>query len=239
MPETLGNITKSTFLKLEEEKLSEELVVAERIGTLTLDADLIAANVVNVSVNGEAIAPVTYGTSHAATMTALAAAVAALASVASAEVSSARVITFIPVDQTVNPSITNAVVTGGVTQAGITTAVDGHEIFMGMPVKMQADGKVKPLAAGDSPHLMVGVAVFDAKPGSWDKSRTTVWLRGFVQTFAQAADNLVAGPVKYAGYDSATGRNKYSDDSVTTANCVGWALEPASQGDEFIVCLAD
>lgn len=49
----------------------------KQVQTLVFDADLVTSNVVNGTVGGVAIAPVTFATSHLATMTALAAAIVA------------------------------------------------------------------------------------------------------------------------------------------------------------------
>lgn len=100
------------------------------ICTLTFDADLIAANVVNGSINGNAIAPVTYGTSHAATMTAVAAAIALLAGVTRAVVSAARVITVEMQGITVVAS--GWAVTSGTSQATITPAYTTDDVFRGV-----------------------------------------------------------------------------------------------------------
>lgn len=99
--------------------------------TLTLDADLVAANVVNGNINGVAIAPVTYGTSHAATMTAVAAAIAAIAGVTRAVVSAARVITV--ESQGIAITATSWAVTLGVSQATITVGTaSSDEVFRGV-----------------------------------------------------------------------------------------------------------
>lgn len=108
------------------------------ITTLTFDADLIAANVTNGKINGNAIAPVTYGTSHAATMTAIAAAIALLTGVTRAVVSAARVITVETEGLTCTG--TDWVVTGGVSQAVITAATTTDDIFRGVSLHEHKPG---------------------------------------------------------------------------------------------------
>ena len=96
-------------------------------------ADLIADNVVNATVNGVAITPVTYATSHLATMQAVANAIAAIPSVASAVVGGAndRTITIISNVGTATV-VTSFVVTLGLSQATVTTTSSQSGTFFGV-----------------------------------------------------------------------------------------------------------
>lgn len=96
-------------------------------------ADLITGNVVNFTVNGVAITPVNYATSHLATMQAVAAAIAAIPSVSSATVGGAnnRTITIISEPGTAT-NVTVATVTGGASQATITTTASQSGTFFGV-----------------------------------------------------------------------------------------------------------
>lgn len=67
--------------------------VLPEVFTITWDGDFVASNVINGSVDGEAIAPVTYAVSHAATLAAVAAAIQALTNVVTATATGAREIT--------------------------------------------------------------------------------------------------------------------------------------------------
>jgi len=99
------------------------------VATLTFSADLITGNKTNLKVNGVSMAEVTYGTSHNATMTAIAAALSAMTGV-SASVTAARVIT-VKTDH-VEIVIADALVTEGSTQATITPAYTHDNVFRGV-----------------------------------------------------------------------------------------------------------
>ena len=59
------------------------------LSTIVLSGDLVTSNVTNVSVNGVALAPITFATSHLATMNTIAAAILAQPNIASAVVGGA------------------------------------------------------------------------------------------------------------------------------------------------------
>lgn len=91
---------------------------------ITLSAELIAANQFDATVNASAIS-VVYATSHAATLTAIAAAIDALANVTAAVVSDVDGLT-IEVTGTTLPTITGAAVTLGASQATVAITVVVH-----------------------------------------------------------------------------------------------------------------
>ncbi len=91
------------------------------IVTLTLDIDLVAANVINGKVNGVPIAPVTYAVSHDATMTALAVVLQALAEITTSS-AAGKVVTNTAATKDTLLAMTEFVVTGGVSQPVITIA---------------------------------------------------------------------------------------------------------------------
>ena len=96
-------------------------------------ADLITGNIVNMTVNGVAITPVTYATSHLATMQAIANEIQAIASISSAVVGGVgdRTITIISNVGTAT-AVTVGTVTGGVSQATITTTASQSGTFFGV-----------------------------------------------------------------------------------------------------------
>lgn len=96
-------------------------------------ADLIEDNVVNMTVNGVAIDPVTYATSHLSTMQAIANEIQAIPSIASATVGGAnnRTLTIISNIGTAS-AVTVGTVTGGVSQATITTTAAQSGVFFGV-----------------------------------------------------------------------------------------------------------
>lgn len=102
-------------------------------GSIALSADLITGNTVNATVNGVAITPVVYATSHLATMQAVANAIAAIPSVQSATVGGAnnRTITVISNIGTAT-AVTVFTVTGGASQATATITNSQQGIFFGV-----------------------------------------------------------------------------------------------------------
>lgn len=96
-------------------------------------ADLITGNTINATVNGVAITPVVYATSHLATMQAVAAAIDAIPSVSSATVGGAnnRTITIISNVGTAT-TVTSFVVTGGASQATVTSTTGQSGTFFGV-----------------------------------------------------------------------------------------------------------
>jgi len=102
-------------------------------GSVALSADLIVANTVNATVNGVAIPPVLFATSHLATMQAVANAIAAIPSIQSVEIGGVnnRVITIISNIGTPT-TITFFAVTGGASQATGAITVFQSGTFFGV-----------------------------------------------------------------------------------------------------------
>lgn len=96
-------------------------------------ADLITDNVVNATVNGVAITPVTFATSHIATMNVIAGEIRNLAGIASATVGGVnnRTITVLS-DNGTAITITGFTVTGGASQATVTTTNSAFGQFFGV-----------------------------------------------------------------------------------------------------------
>jgi len=228
----IGTETKSVFLN-EFDDLSLEFTASPSNGTITFGGDLVTSNKFNCQVNGVAIAEKTFVDTHDNMMTAIAAAIADLAGVKSATVSAARVITVIMYNDPITnnpvlPYITNAKVTAGGGQAAVTTAVNTLSVFAGMPVKLAGSGEnILPLGLGGSPVDMIGTVIVPPI----DDEFVTVGMRASCVIWAQASGSVVPGPVKYAGYDTATGYNKVDDGSVTYADHIGWILDSGSDGD--------
>jgi hypothetical protein len=115
-------LSQSAFSTLLIAGDSDKLPAADVI-VLTTDADLIASNVYSLKLNGELISE-TYATSNDATMDALAAQIQAKASVVTAVATGSpkRIITITSAgDETAPIYVTEAQVTGGASQAGVTT----------------------------------------------------------------------------------------------------------------------
>ncbi len=114
---------------------AEYAIMLPRIntGTITLSTALITGNVFNATVNGVAIAPVTYATSHLATMQAIAGELSQIAGVESAIVggSGNLVLTIISSPGTATV-ITSSAVTGGASQPTTTNAAGVSGTFFGI-----------------------------------------------------------------------------------------------------------
>lgn len=237
MPNTLGSTTKTTFYKgVEAHKLHEEFEVEGLKQTITFDAALITANVINGNVGGSAIAAVTFATNSDATMAAVAAAILLMPGVASVEVVSGgaatnddRVINVFPIDQVSGVALTGFVVTAGVSQAGIVIATVNNNVKAGMPVEIDATtGKIKPLA-GDANLTCIGIALHDAT----HNEMATVAVKGYAILYAQSFAAMNYGPVVWKSYNTTTLYNVY-DDGATTTNQMGWAIDNATAAGETI-----
>lgn len=111
--------------------------------TVTLDADLVASNVYTVTINGTAVAG-TYSGSHAATMTALIAAINADVTLAGLGISAAAGSTnrIIVVSAPAGLDLTvTGVVTLGTGQAGVTVVYGTNNKFLGVAAFVQIGGK--------------------------------------------------------------------------------------------------
>lgn len=111
--------------------------------TVTLSADLIASNVYTVTINGTAVTG-TYDTSHAATMTALIAAINANTTLAglgiSAAVGSSNRVIVVSAPAGLNLTVTGAV-TLGASQASVTVVYGTNGKFLGVAAFVQNGGK--------------------------------------------------------------------------------------------------
>lgn len=121
-------------------------------------ADLITGNTINATVNGIAITPVVFATSHLATMNAIAAEIAALPNIASAVVGGAnnRTITVMS-DNGTSIAVTGFLVTGGASQATVVTTDSAFGQFFGVSMyvynKMNAwDPTNDPTLGGQLPY---------------------------------------------------------------------------------------
>ena len=103
----------------------------------------------------------------------------------------------------------------------------------GQPVKLTNDGKAAPLGAADAAYLKIGDSIHDAADGEL----ITVMMRGHVRVTVEATAIQNAGPVKWASFETTTGRNRYAA-AADAATTQGHALEAsAAIGDEITVVL--
>ncbi len=108
-------------------------VAVRDISTLTFSGDFVSLNVINLTVNGTPIAPVTFATDHATTATALLAAINLLPGVVATKSTNGRVYTITTKGVVIT---TSAVVTAGVGQ--VTASADyvtpQNDIFRGISI---------------------------------------------------------------------------------------------------------
>ncbi len=243
MPTTFGDTTKSIFLNgPESHKMALQFEAAASVGVLTFGGDFIAANKVNLKINDVAMGEVTFVDTHANMMAAIVTALEAMTAVSDARTSptnGTRVILFNMKDPATAPVITNAAVTGGVTQTTVVTSVMDNTIAPGMPVgligvdeQVAALPIVEALLGTVGMSRFVGVSIHKAEPGEL----LTAFVRGYTVVYGQADGAITAGPVKVTGYDGATGYVKYAVTTATT-NPVGWAIENVADTEVFKVIL--
>lgn len=240
---TLGNATKTIILKMMSHIITNGFTQDGLKYTITLDADLVASNVITGYVGGSQVQR-TYATSHAATMTAYAADIAALAGVKSASVTSARVITVYATDQVAGLSVVGFAVTLGASQAGVVVAQVDNRIRPGQPVELNSAGKLQPVTPATADLTNIGYALDPAQndPNAKVKEpqNVTIALRGcgiIIKAEWAIASGLI-GPVAYVSFNAVTGYNKITSTSVTVANQMGWALNAGTSiGDVTEVIL--
>ena len=111
---------------------------SQNLTTLVFSADLVASNQIDGLINGVAITPVVYASSHLATMTAIALAIETTDSNVTATVggSNNRTIT-IQADNGYSVDASGWVVTLGASQASIVTSNISNDVFYGIALRQQ------------------------------------------------------------------------------------------------------
>lgn len=131
------------------------------LSTTVINADLVTGNVINVSVNGVALAPINFAASSAATMNAIAAAILAQPQIASAVVSDPNSHTLTVTATEGNVAIVNSfVVTGGASQATATITNTTQDTFYGVGARTQnKPNPLNPLGSFGNPIYFQGDCV--------------------------------------------------------------------------------
>ena len=112
--------------------------------------------------------------------------------------------------------------------------VAGTDIKRGQPLVLETVGTVDLAADGDGPNLIIGVAMQDADAGEL----VTCMMRGYAIIFCEwKAASSNAGAVTYDAYNAVTGYVEVDDDTVSTTNMWGWALDDGEDGDIVRVVL--
>jgi hypothetical protein len=179
--------------------------------TLTLNADLVSLNVINGNINGIAIAPVTYATSHNATMTAIAAAIMALAATAgvtSAVVTAARVITVEAESRAI--AATGWLVTLGASQPTITPGTATTDsVFRGIALHEHNQNGLYPAKSGIT-ALTEGNAVVETSIAVAVDDDAYMDMAGAVGKFTNVSTNNLATGGKFKTATSGAGMAKVS-----------------------------
>jgi hypothetical protein len=144
--------------------IGEDYVVRlpqSNLSTIVLNADLVTGNVINVTLNGVALAPITFATSHLATMLAIAAAIQAQPDIFTAVVSDPNNRTITVTADQGKLAITNSfVVTLGASQATATITNSTQDIFYGVGARIQnMPNPLNPLGSFGSPIYLKGDCV--------------------------------------------------------------------------------
>lgn len=227
--DTLGTPATTIMQKgISGHNIHEHFEVGARRGIITFSADFVASNSIAVTVNGVAITPVVYATSHAATFAALIAAIDGLSSCSCTGDATARTLLIKPTDSDADPVIT-CTVTLGASQATATIQTAINDMFEGCPVTLDTDGTViryNSLATQNT--QVIGYAIKEAVSGEL----VTVALLGRAIVNALSADAIVPGPVAYSSHDTTTGKMKFTDASVTITNLMGWAIDVCDGADD-------
>jgi hypothetical protein len=235
---TIGTPTKTYFLKgPEEHKMTQDFEAQGLQNILTLSGPLVTGNVINGNVAGQPIAPVTFSGNSDDTLAAVAAAIAAMPGVYSAtpvEVGTAhsndnRVINVIAKNDYEGVGLDSFVITGGASQATFSITNSNQNIFPGMQVMLNTDGTIKQWDGADNSAIL-GTALTKGSAGQM----VTIAMRCYTILFAIANEAFTPGPVKYVGYDSATGYTKYTSVSVTDSNQNGIALDAAAGNGDIV-----
>lgn len=125
---------------------------AQNQSVVVLDADLVTSNSVAITLNGIVMTPIVFATSHLATMTAIAAAMALEPNIDTAVVSGAtnRTIT-VTADQGQVAVVDSFVITLGASQAGVVITNGTQDTLYGVALRIQnkanlndADGSIGP-----------------------------------------------------------------------------------------------
>jgi len=118
---------------------------------------------------------------------------------------------------------------------------DGETIHEGELVKLNAAGELIPAILGEPEINVIGYCITKALSSNEPVSvvsELAIAMRGYATILASAKeDGMVPGPVKYAAFDATNNRPFYSQDTVTAANMVGWALIAGDENDEIKVVL--
>ncbi len=116
---------------------------------------------------------------------------------------------------------------------------DGHDIFeefeageaikIGQPIKMGADGKAVPAAAGEVSDNVIGTSIHEREAGEY----VTVATRFRCIIFGLSTAAETGGPVEYAGYEATEEYNQYVESSDATKT-IGWNLDAVDGAGEMI-----
>ncbi len=105
----------------------------------------------------------------------------------------------------------------------------GADIKIGAPIKMAADGKAIPFAAGDDVNLLIGTSIHERVAGEF----VTVATRFRAIQFCISDAAVVPGPVEFGGYN-ATEKYQIYATSTGAAKTIGYSLDAAAATDEII-----
>ena len=234
--DTLGIPAKTRILKSQTHKLSQEFEVADSEAVAVYSASFVASNSITFVVNGVAITPVVYGSSHVLTVAALVAAIDGLSTVESATLDpldiNSRTIIVKPVINTATPTITS-VVTSGASQATMSSNWYPSQLLPGTPVAIAPNGTIHAYRGAAEAGAYVGYSIKEAEAGEL----TTVVCSGFAVLKMEAGGTIVPGPVNFSTINTTTLYNEVTQATAWTSVTYGIALEAGVDGDVIQVLL--
>ncbi len=166
---------------------------------VTYDADFVASNSITFDVDGDAITPVVYATSHAATLAALVTAVDGLTGVTATN-PSGRIVRVVTVG---TDAVVSTTVTGGASQAGSTQVSSSSDVVRGISVAIlnQTTGN----------YTDTNIVTVKRRGAIWvqtDGSGITVDGSVYIDTDGKftdsTTDSLAVSGASYVKYDSTT-----------------------------------
>ena len=214
--------------------------------TIVFAGDLVTSNVVNLKVNGNAMAPVTFSSTHAATMALIVTAIKAIAGVANAvldtsDVASRTIIVY--ATDGLNALVTDIAVTSGSTPTTGTATVTSSDVIYGVSIFSQAIQQ--PYPALNAPILYNNGAPVGCllRGRIWTTAETVVtngdpvYMR-FLGDHSQITAPSTTAPVGYAaGFykDAGNFRNDSDSDTAILVDGMIWRSVTTAVGQLAMV----
>ena len=104
----------------------------------------------------------------------------------------------------------------------------GKTVYVGQPVKLNADGEVVPAAANEPAMNIIGYSVHKGTEGD----EVTVAMKAYALIYVKPKAAVVAGPVQYDGTNTAEKIYGSVVAATAGANLMGWCITPTTTANE-------